>query len=71
MPAKGEELRKTVLEYLNSHNTMTVATSHKNIPWMFLPNTVHPGHVRLAKSSSRGPGLALSTRARILSGLVE
>ena len=33
MPAKREEFKKTVLEYLNSHNTMTVATSHKNIPW--------------------------------------
>jgi uncharacterized protein YhbP (UPF0306 family) len=33
MPAKGEELKMEVLEYLNRHNTMTLATAHDNAPW--------------------------------------
>jgi len=33
MPTKRKELKKTVIEYLNSHNTMTVATAHNDIPW--------------------------------------
>jgi len=28
-----EGLRKTVLEYLKSHNTMTLATTHDGVPW--------------------------------------
>lgn len=33
MSTERKELKKTVLEYLNSHNTMTVATAHNNVPW--------------------------------------
>lgn len=33
MPVKRKELREVVLEYLNKHNTMTLATARDNIPW--------------------------------------
>ncbi len=35
MPGKSqaEELRKTVLGYLDTHNTMTLATIRDNVPW--------------------------------------
>jgi hypothetical protein len=37
----NEKLRETLLEYLNTHNTMTIATAQDNVPWavaVFYPN---------------------------------
>lgn len=33
MSVKNEDLKRIVLEYLRTHNTMTLATAYNNVPW--------------------------------------
>ena len=70
MPAESKKLKEVVLEYLNKHNTMTLATAHDNIPWaaavyyandgIILYFISNPDTCRHCQNIARNPRIAIT-----------